>query len=68
MIFEWLSQEMLVTLSLVSAIVMGTLLAIVRSRAARKPATAKRYCCHRSLCRQELSCFCFHSSVFLGFM
>ncbi|WP_342525538.1 cytochrome c biogenesis protein CcdC [Chryseomicrobium sp. FSL W7-1435] len=42
MIFEWLSQEMLVTLSLVSAIVMGTLLAIVRSRAARKPATAKK--------------------------
>lgn len=40
--FDFISEELLVTLSLVSAIVMGTLLTIVRSRAAKKPASAKK--------------------------
>lgn len=42
MIFEGVSQELLVTLSLVSAIIMGTLLTILRTRAAKKPASAKK--------------------------
>lgn len=40
--FDFISEELLVTLSLVSAVVMGTLLTIVRSRAAKKPASAKK--------------------------
>lgn len=40
--FDWISNEVLVTLSLVSAVVMGTLLTILRSKAAKKPASAKK--------------------------
>lgn len=40
--FDWISNEVLVTLSLVSAVVMGTLLTILRSKAAKRPATAKK--------------------------
>lgn len=42
MFFEWIPQELLVTLSIVTAVVMGTGLTIVRSRAAKKPASAKK--------------------------
>lgn len=42
MFFEWIPQELLVTLSIVTAVVMGTALTIVRSRAAKKPVSAKK--------------------------
>lgn len=40
--FDWISNELLVTLSIVSAVVMGTLLTILRSKAAKRPASAKK--------------------------
>ncbi|MFC4356223.1 CcdC family protein [Chryseomicrobium palamuruense] len=39
---NWISQELLVTFSLVSAVVMGTLLTILRSKAAKRPASTKK--------------------------
>lgn len=39
---SWISNELLVTLSIISAIVMGTLLTILRSKAAKRPASAKK--------------------------
>lgn len=39
---NWLSEDVLIIASLVSAVVMGTLLTILRSRAAKKPASAKK--------------------------